>query len=80
MKKGMLKVKATLSILLLVDFIIVLVTGIMLYGNMGPANIGNLHTISGFLMGLIATLHIVLNFKMLIGEITGKVEIRLRQN
>ena len=79
MKKGMLKIKAALSILLLLDFAIVVITGIMLYASVGPRNIGMLHTISGFLMGLIATVHIILNFKLLMGEISGKIEIHIKK-
>ncbi len=78
-KKALLKGKAALSIALLADFVVVMATGIMLYLNMGPRHVARLHTISGFLMGVLVTIHIILNFKLLIGEITGKIEIRLKK-
>jgi len=80
MKKGILKIKAGLSILLLLDFILVLITGIMLYWNAGPKNTAMLHTVTGFLMGVIVIIHIVLNLKLLRGEATGKIEIRFKQD
>ncbi len=79
MKQAKLKLKAVLAILLLVDFIILLSTGIMMYAGIGPEKISNLHTVAGFLMGLLATIHIILNFRMLIGELTGKIEICFKQ-
>ncbi|NPA74716.1 MAG: DUF4405 domain-containing protein [Euryarchaeota archaeon] len=78
-KKALLKGKAALSIVLLIDFVVVMITGILLYLHTGPHNVGKLHTISGFLMGVLVTIHIILNFKLLMGEITGKIEIRIKK-
>ncbi len=73
-QKNMLKVKVAISVLLLIDFAIVLITGLLLAGNV-PSNVGKLHTVSGYIMGLLAVIHIILNLKLLKGEITGKIII-----
>ncbi len=75
-RKSMLKLKAAISLALLIDFCVVMITGIILYVHGSSTKASMLHTVSGFLMGVIAALHILLNFKMLIGEIKGKIEIR----
>jgi len=72
-QKNMLKVKVAISVLLLIDFAIVLITGLLLAGNF--SNVGKLHTVSGYIMGLLAVIHIILNLKLLKGEITGKIII-----
>ena len=67
MKKQLLKMKAVLSLTLLVNFIIVMVTGIMEWA--GNNHVGKLHTITGFLMGILVTVHLILNWKLLMGEL-----------
>ncbi len=79
MKKSLLKIKAVLSTVLLVDFLVVLITGLLLWTGDSSHNIEKLHTISGLLMGIMASIHILLNMKVLMGEITGKIEIRFRK-
>ena len=76
-KKDLMKFKAILSLVLLVDFAIVMVTGIMEWA--GNNRVAKLHTITGFLMGLIVTIHLIMNWKLLVGELTGKLEIKMRK-
>ena len=78
MTKPIMKTKAALSMALLAVFFLVLITGLLLWMGDSSHSIKKLHTISGLLMGIIASPHILLNLKMLIGEITGKMEIRFR--
>ena len=66
-KKDLMKFKAILSLTLLVDFVIVMVTGIMEAA--GNTHVAKLHTITGFLMGIIVTIHLIMNWKLLMGEL-----------
>ncbi len=66
-KKDLMKFKAILSLSLLVDFAIVMVTGIVEWA--GNNHVAKLHTISGFLMGALVAIHLTLNWKLLMGEL-----------
>ena len=66
-KKDLMKFKAILSLTLLVDFVIVMLTGIMEW--VGNTHVAKLHTITGFLMGIIVTIHLIMNWKLLMGEL-----------
>ncbi len=66
-KKDLLKFKAALSLTLLVDFLIVMITGIVEWA--GNNRFAKLHTVTGFLMGLLVTIHLIMNWKLLMGEI-----------
>ncbi len=76
-KNGILKIKAGLSLILLADFAVVMITGIMEWA--GNRHVARLHTITGFLMGLLVSIHLIMNWKLLMGELTGKLEIKFRE-
>ncbi len=78
------KIRAIVSLLLLITFVVVLFTGIGLYfaplGRVARETSWNfvgfdkwqlekLHTISGFIMSLLIMIHLLLNYKMLLAEI-----------
>jgi len=76
-KKDLMKFKAILSLSLLMDFIVVMVTGIIEWA--GNTHVARLHTISGFLMGVLVAIHLIMNWKLLMGELTGKLEIKIKK-
>ncbi len=82
--KNIIKIKAILSLLLLITFIIVVFTGIGLYfapsdriireigwnfGGFNKGQLENLHTLSGFIMSVLVIVHLLINYKILLGEI-----------
>jgi len=82
--KNIIRIKAILSLLLLIIFIIVLFTGIGLYfspsGRIAKEiswnflgfdkwKLENLHTLSGFIMSALVIIHLLINYKMFLGEV-----------
>ncbi len=82
--KNLVKIRAVLSSLLVIVFIIVVFTGIGLYfapsGRVAKEiswsflgfnkwQLENLHTVSGFLMLGIVLTHLSINYKMFLGEL-----------
>ncbi len=82
--KNLMKIRAILSSLLLIVFIIVVFTGIGLYfspsGRIAAEiswnflgfskwRLENLHTLSGFIMSGLVIIHLLINYKMFLGEI-----------
>jgi cytochrome b subunit of formate dehydrogenase len=74
----MRKIKAVLSALLVICFILVMVTGLMTYfGKTGlilgipRGYIHSVHTWSGFVMGAAVILHFILNVRIFKGEWRG---------
>jgi len=82
--KNIIKIRAILSSLLLITFIIVLFTGIGLYfspsGKIAKEiswtflgfnkwQLENLHTRSGFFMSALIIIHLFINYKMFLGEL-----------
>ncbi len=82
--KYIIKIRAILSSLLLITFIIVLFTGIGLYFSpSGKAareinwsflgfdkwQLENLHTLSGFIMSALIIIHLLINYKLFLNEI-----------
>ncbi len=82
--KNLIKIRAILSSLLIIVFIVVVFTGIGLY--LSPSGriakemswtflgfdkwqLENLHTLSGFLMFGMIIIHLLINHKMFLGEI-----------
>jgi len=81
---SIVKIRAVVSLLLVVLFVIVLLTGIGLYLapsdriakeidwnflGMSKWKLENLHTLSGFIMSLLLIVHLILNYKLLLTEI-----------
>jgi len=82
--KNIIKIRAILSSLLLITFIIVLFTGIGLYFSpsgriareigwtflgFNKEKLENLHTLSGFIMSALVMIHLFVNYKMFLSEI-----------
>ena len=82
--KNTIKIRAILSLLLLITFAIVLFTGIGLYLSpsgkiaqeigwnffgFGKFQLENLHTLSGFGMSALVIIHLLMNYKMFLGEV-----------
>jgi len=66
--KKVVKIRGIVSILLGVMFLIASITGIKLFlSPKGRAT--TLHTAAGFLIMALATIHLILNYKMLISEL-----------
>ena len=83
--KNILKIKGILSLLIIITFIIVLFTGIGLYFSpsgkiareiswsfliFNKFQLEKLHTISGFIMSALVLVHLSLNYKMFLSEIS----------
>ena len=81
---SVVKIRAVVSSLLVILFVIVLLTGIGLY--LAPSGriakeagwnflgvkrweLENLHTISGFIMAILLIVHLILNYKLLLTEL-----------
>ena len=82
--KNVIKIKAVLSSLLLIDFIVVIFTGMGLYfapaGRIAKINnwnflgfeksqLENMHTLFGFIMLVLIIIHLSLNYKMFLSEL-----------
>ncbi|MCD6109214.1 DUF4405 domain-containing protein [bacterium] len=82
--KNTIKIRAILSSLLFITFAIVLFTGIGLYISpsgkiageagwnffgFGKLQLENLHTLFGFVMSALVIVHLLMNYKMFLGEI-----------
>jgi len=66
--KKVVKIRGIVSILLGVMFLIASITGIKLFlSPKGRAT--TLHTAAGFLIMALATIHLILNYKMLVSEL-----------
>jgi len=82
--KNIIKIRAILSSLILITFIIVLLTGIGLY--LSPSGratkeiswdffgfdkwqLENMHTLFGFIMSALVIIHLIINYKMFLNEI-----------
>jgi len=72
----MMKVKGALTLLLLIDFLVVFVSGVvLLMYQRGSAQMANMmmwnkmHTISGILMGVLVLIHFVLNYRIFACEL-----------
>ena len=82
--KSIIKIRAILSSLLLITFIIVTLTGIGLHRapsgkiaretswtflDLSKWQLENIHTIFGFIMSALVIFHLLLNYKIFFGEI-----------
>lgn len=68
--KNIIKIKAILSSLLLILFIIVLLTGIGLHiSPSGKIALKKLHTIAGYIMSGLIIIHLFLNRKIFLNEL-----------
>lgn len=66
--KKVVKIRGIVSILLGVMFLIASITGIKLF--LSPkGRVTTLHTAAGFLIMALATIHLILNYKMLVSEL-----------
>ena len=66
--KKVVKIRGIVSILLGVMFLIASITGIKLF--LSPkGRAATLHTAAGFLIMALATIHLILNYKMLVSEL-----------
>ncbi len=89
MKINFVKVRAIVSMLLILLFVVVTFTGIGLYFapsgriaretnwlffGINRFKLGNLHTITGFVMTALILLHFLVNYKMFFGEIKSLFE------
>ena len=78
-----MKIKATITTLLIISFLIVFVTGVMLHIKFGvPSNapLGlKLHIVFGYIMGVLVIVHFVFNFQLYANELkclfTGNCEM-----
>ncbi|KAA0002814.1 MAG: DUF4405 domain-containing protein [Thermoplasmata archaeon] len=67
-KRLVVKIRGIVSILLGIVFLVASITGIKLFlSPKGKAT--TLHTAAGFLIMALATIHLILNYKMLISEL-----------
>ena len=67
-KQLVVKLRGIVSILLIIIFLVVSLTGIELFLSLrGRATM--LHTVAGFLMMVLVTIHLALNYKMLVSEL-----------
>jgi len=71
--KNIIRIKAILSLLLLIIFIIVLFTGIGLYfspsGRIAKEISWNFLGFDGFIMSALVIIHLLINYKMFLGEV-----------
>ena len=65
--QSIVKMRGIVSLTLLVVFIILVLTGILMY--LGTGKGARLHTIAGFLMALLVIIHLAMNYRMLVGEL-----------
>ena len=66
--KSLVKLRGLISLIILILFIIVSITGVMLYLGDGEKG-AKLHTIGGFLMAMLVVVHLGLNYRMLVVEL-----------
>jgi len=82
--KSIVKIRAILSLLLIITFVIVTFTGIGLYLSpsgriaretswglfgLGRWQLENMHTILGFIMSALIIIHLAVNYKLLLSEV-----------